>query len=129
MEDESFVYTRSVRANLQRVACATARGRFPVLLEGETSAGKTSMLTHLARRTGHRVHRINNHEHTDVQEYLGSYVADANNQLVFREGVLLTAMRNGDWVILDELNLAPTEVLESLNRVSASGVTFGCERV
>ena len=26
-------------------------------------------------------------------------------------------MRQGHWVILDELNLAPTEVLEALNRV------------
>lgn len=106
-----------MRANLQRIACATASGHFPVLLEGETSAGKTSILTYLAALTGHKLHRINNHEHTDVQEYLGSYVADENNQLVFRDGVLLQAMQNGDWVILDELNLAPTEVLEALNRL------------
>ena len=33
-------------------------------------------------------------------------------------GVLVEAMRNGHWVILDELNLAPTDVLEALNRVS-----------
>jgi hypothetical protein len=35
---------------------------------------------------------------------------------VFREGALVTALRCGHWVVLDELNLAPTEVLEALNR-------------
>lgn len=73
-------------------------------------------MTHLARATGHRCVRINNHEQTDLQEYLGSYVADEAGRLVFREGALVTAVRAGHWVILDELNLAPSEVLEALNR-------------
>lgn len=37
-------------------------------------------------------------------------------RLVFREGALVTAVREGHWVVLDELNLAPSEVLEALNR-------------
>ena len=40
-----------------------------------------------------------------MQEYLGSYVVDEKGVFVFQEGVLPMAMRNGFWIILDELNL------------------------
>jgi midasin len=85
---------------------------------GPTSAGKTSLVMYLARRTGHRCIRINNHEHTDLQEYMGSYVSDPKTgKLVFQDGALVEAVKNGYWVVLDELNLAPSEVLEALNRL------------
>jgi midasin len=54
---------------------------------------------------------------TDVQEYTGSFAADQNGSLSFRDGLLVQALRRGHWVILDELNLAPSEVLEALNRL------------
>ena len=66
---------------------------------------------------GHKMIRLNNHEHTDLQEYLGCYVADSTGQLVFMEGALVQAVRKGYWILLDELNLAPSEVLEALNRL------------
>lgn len=59
---------------------------YPVLLQGETSVGKTSLIKYLAKITGNFCVRINNHEHTDVQEYLGTYSADANGKLKFVEG-------------------------------------------
>lgn len=31
----------------------------------------------------------------------------------------MQAVRKGHWIVLDELNLAPTEVLEALNRQGA----------
>lgn len=91
--------------------------KYPILLQGPTSSGKTSLVGYLAAQTGHAFVRINNHEQTDLQEYLGSYVADESGRLVFREGLLVQAVRHGHWLVLDELNLAPTEVLEALNRL------------
>ncbi|KAK9989956.1 hypothetical protein SO802_024941 [Lithocarpus litseifolius] len=84
---------------------------------GPTSSGKTSLVQYLAAITDHEFVRINNHEHTDLQEYLGSYITDASGKLVFHEGVLVKAVRNGYWIVLDELNLAPSDVLEALNRL------------
>ena len=75
------------------------------------------MVERLARATGHRLVRINNHEHTDVQEYIGSFQSNATGQLHFCDGALAQAVRNGYWIVLDELNLAPSEVLEALNRL------------
>jgi midasin len=58
----------------------------PVLLQGETSVGKTSLVTWLAKSTGNLCVRVNNHEHTDLQEYVGCYSADESGKLVFKEG-------------------------------------------
>lgn len=115
---EEYIMTPSVEKKLVDLARIVLTRRFPVLIEGPTSAGKTSAVEYLARRTGHRFIRINNHEHTDVQEYLGSYVSDpATGKLVFKDGLLVHALRHGHWIVLDELNLAPTDVLEALNRL------------
>jgi midasin len=112
-----FILTPSVISNLRRLSCTLAAGPWPILLEGPTSSGKTTLVEYLARRCGHHVVRINNHEHTDVQEYTGAFSTDQNGRLSFRDGILVQALRRGHWVILDELNLAPSEVLEALNRL------------
>lgn len=113
----NYILTDSVRRNLKDLVRVVSIGKIPVLLQGDTSVGKTSLITYLAKTTGHVCVRINNHEHTDLQEYVGSYIADETGKLVFKEGVLVDAMRKGYWIILDELNLAPSDVLEALNRV------------
>ncbi|AOA61441.1 Dynein-related AAA-type ATPase [Komagataella phaffii CBS 7435] len=112
-----YIITPFVEKNMLNLVRATSIRRFPVLIQGPTSSGKTSMIKYLANITGHKFVRINNHEHTDLQEYLGSYVSDDNGKLAFKEGVLVEALRKGYWIVLDELNLAPTDVLEALNRL------------
>uniref|UniRef100_A0A8C2SUC7 Midasin n=1 Tax=Coturnix japonica TaxID=93934 RepID=A0A8C2SUC7_COTJA len=115
--DETYVLTPSVKLNLKDIVRVVSAGTHPVLIQGETSVGKTSLIRWLAAATGNHCVRINNHEHTDIQEYIGCYTSDASGKLVFKEGILIDAMRKGYWIVLDELNLAPTDVLEALNRL------------
>ncbi|KAH8552550.1 P-loop containing nucleoside triphosphate hydrolase protein [Umbelopsis sp. PMI_123] len=116
-DPNNFILTPSVENNLYNLARVVMSGKFPVLIQGPTSSGKTSMVEYVAKRTGHRFVRINNHENTDLQEYLGTYVSNADGKLVFQEGILVEALRKGYWIVLDELNLAPSDVLEALNRL------------
>ncbi|CDO96280.1 unnamed protein product [Kluyveromyces dobzhanskii CBS 2104] len=112
-----YIITPFVEKNMLNLVRASSGSRFPVLIQGPTSAGKTSMIKYLADITGHKFVRINNHEHTDLQEYLGTYVTDDTGKLSFKEGILVDALKKGHWIVLDELNLAPTDVLEALNRL------------
>ncbi|KAI1986408.1 AAA ATPase midasin [Ophidiomyces ophidiicola] len=112
-----YIITPFIEKNLMNLVRASCTRRFPILLQGPTSSGKTSMVEHLAKISGNKFVRINNHEHTDLQEYLGSYVSREDGSLRYQEGILVEALRNGYWIVLDELNLAPTDVLEALNRL------------
>ncbi|KAJ3786228.1 hypothetical protein GGU10DRAFT_427553, partial [Lentinula aff. detonsa] len=104
---DDYILTPSVEKKLIDLARIILTRRFPVLIEGPTSSGKTSSIEYLAKRTGHR-----------FIQYIGSYVPHpVTGKLVFTDGLLVRALRNGDWIVLDELNLAPTDVLEALNRL------------
>ena len=46
--------TESVKSHLSNLARAVLLRRHPILLQGPTSAGKTSLIEYLAKRTGHR---------------------------------------------------------------------------
>ncbi|TAQ87529.1 hypothetical protein B7494_g4151 [Chlorociboria aeruginascens] len=116
-EQQHYIITPFVERNMLNLVRATSTRRFPVLVQGPTSSGKTSMIEYLAKFSGNKFVRINNHEHTDLQEYLGTYISGSDGQLYFQEGLLVQALRQGHWIVLDELNLAPTDVLEALNRL------------
>ena len=62
-----FVQTPSVERHLRNLARAVLLRRHPILLQGPTSSGKTSLVAYLAAQTGHQFVRINNHQQTDLQ--------------------------------------------------------------
>lgn len=116
-DDKSFILTKTAQKHLKLLSQAAFLEKTPTLLQGPTSAGKTSLVEYLAKKTGNKFVRINNHEHTDISEYIGSYSTTESGGFEFVEGQLVRAVREGAWVVLDELNLAPSDVLEALNRL------------
>lgn len=113
-----YILTPTVKRHLRCISRIVSGGtKYPILIEGPTSSGKTSLIEYLAGRLGYPILRINNHEHTDAQEYIGSFVYQESGEITFRYGTLVQALRHGCWLILDELNLAPSDVLEALNRL------------
>jgi midasin len=86
----------------------------PVPLQGPSTDDKTPLVDLLAQLTGEKLEKINNNEHTDFFEYIGD-VLTPDGTLEFR-GPVVQPARSGEWIALDELNLAPPDVLEALNR-------------
>ncbi|KIJ30449.1 hypothetical protein M422DRAFT_187111, partial [Sphaerobolus stellatus SS14] len=105
--------------NVRRLVRACQLSK-PILLEGSPGVGKTSLVVALGSLTGHRVARINLSDQTDLVDLFGSDLpveGGGAGEFAWKDAAFLDAMQKGDWVLLDEMNLAPQTVLEGLNAV------------
>lgn len=64
--EKNFILTPTFKQLVRRLASIVAVSDYAVILEGPTSAGKTSTVQYLANTTENKVIRINNHLHTDI---------------------------------------------------------------
>jgi midasin len=115
--NNNFILTETFKTHLKTLLLIIKLSNYAVLLEGPTSVGKTSIVEYLAKLLNQKILRINNNQNTEIEEYLGSYTTDSNGNFYFKEGFLVKAVKEGFWIILDEINLAPSEILEALNRL------------
>ena len=92
------------------------RENLPVLLIGETGTGKTSLIRFLASNTNNSLHRVNLNGATGVEELVGHRTVEAGS-IKWVEGLLPFAMKNGHWLILDEINACKPEILFALHSV------------
>jgi hypothetical protein len=102
--------------NLYRIWAGIAARR-PVLLTGPPGTGKTAVVLAAARLLGAEVERINMSGSTTLDQLIGSVVPTVENgQRIFkqRDGKVVQAIKEKKWVLLDELNLCPPEVLDGL---------------
>jgi midasin len=92
----------------------------PILLEGSPGVGKTSLITALAAVSCQRLCRINLSDQTDLADLFGSDLPVEDGypgEFAWKDAAFLQALQQGDWVLLDEMNLASQSVLEGLNAI------------
>jgi len=105
-----------------RKAALAVRHGIPCMLEGETATAKTTAILWLAMMARQNAIRVNLSGQTDTGELVGRFIPSTQSgenrpAWEFSEGYIPRALRNGWWVILDEVNLAEPQVLERLNPV------------
>jgi cobaltochelatase CobS len=87
-----------------------------VLLIGHTGAGKTSLIEQVAARTQHGVLRANMNGQTTIGDFVGFWTVKGGETL-WVDGVLPTALREGLWLVVDEIDFAEPSILAVLTAV------------
>lgn len=94
----------------KKVVELALKHNLPVLLIGETGTGKTSLVREQAINQGKELIRFSITGETTVDEFVGKYELE-KGETVWKDGVLLDAMKNGKWLVADEINVALPEIL------------------
>lgn len=87
-----------------------------ILLVGPTGSGKSSLIGQIAARLDWPLRRINLHGETGVSDFLGQHKAKSG-EVYFQYGILPTAMREGQILVLEEVDAATPEILFVLQGV------------
>ncbi|MEM5314811.1 AAA family ATPase [Paraburkholderia sp. JHI869] len=87
-----------------------------VMLIGHTGSGKTSFIEQVAARADYGVLRANMNGQTTIGDFVGFWTVKGG-ETIWVDGVLPVAMREGYWLIIDELDFAEPSILAVLTAV------------
>lgn len=92
-----------------------------LLLKGPTGSGKTKLAESLSAYLKQPMHSINCSVDLDAESILGfktiEYDQQGKQQIVFVDGPVIKAMKEGHLLYIDEINMAKAETLPILNSV------------
>lgn len=113
--NEAYLFTERQDDILQDIA-----ENRRVMLIGHTGSGKTSFIEQVAARTRNGVLRANMNGQTTIGDFVGFWTVKGG-ETVWVDGVLPTAMRDGHWLVIDELDFAEPSILAVLTAVLEPG--------
>ncbi|MGZ4853431.1 MAG: sister chromatid cohesion protein PDS5, partial [Halobacteriota archaeon] len=92
-----------------------------LLLMGPTSTGKSFLVKWLAEALGNQHVSYTLNPYISKSELIGGIKPNKQGTFVWQDGIILTAAKRGMCLVLEELNLATSEVLEILNDYLITG--------
>ena len=114
---EGLILTETTRTNLLKISTAIFSSKSSVLVCGPHGSGKSALVRELARLTGQGSGLLELHldDQTDSKSLLGTYVAtDIPGKFEWKAGALTHAVRAGRWVLMEDVDTVPKEVLAAL---------------
>ncbi|XP_030044784.1 midasin, partial [Microcaecilia unicolor] len=113
-----LILVESTCKNLQRLAMAVSFQN-AVLLEGPIGCGKTALVEYLAAVTGRvrppDILKVQLGDQTDSKTLLGMYrCTDIPGEFVWQPGTLTQAVTSGQWILLEDIDYAPLDVISVL---------------
>lgn len=100
--------------DILKILAYSIKNSKPSLLIGETGVGKTALIRYLASKTNSNFRRVNLNGQTTVEEFVGKTLLNRSGTY-WQDGILVDAMRNGYWLLVDEINAALPEILFTLH--------------
>ena len=111
---KNFIFTKNAIKKLKEIKYYILN-HYPVLLEGPTGTAKTKSVEILCEEMGLKLKRFNLSSETKIADLFGRYAGDPDSfsGISFQEGGFIEAFKNGETLLLDEINLASNQVLQS----------------
>lgn len=111
-----LISTPTTESNLSKIANGLL-GSSPLLLTGLAGSGKTLLTRHFAWQLNKLDKMVTLHlnEQSDAKLLIGMYATGSKpGTFAWKSGVLTTAVREGRWIFIEDLDRAPNEVISTL---------------
>lgn len=90
-----------------------------VLLTGHTGTGKSSLFEQIAARSNQNIMRVNLNAQITIGDFVGMWTV-RGGETVWVDGILPKCMKEGNWLVLEEIDFAEPSILSVLNTVLES---------